>query len=376
MPLQLFIATRKGIWIATASPDRQDWSLAGPTFLGQQCHHLVLDPRDGETLLLASRQWHLGPTVFRSVDGGATWQEAAEPPRFPTGDARGRAVDHVFWLTPGHSSEPGVWYAGTSPQALFRSEDGGQRWAPVSGFNDHPDQEQWVGGDKDQTPDGGKLHSILVDPRDPAHLYLSMSGGGTFESMDCGERWRPLNSGVSMDIAPPKADGSEYLFGHDPHCVVQHPTQPDRLWQQNHCGIHRLDRPSDRWERVGRAMPAEVGDIGFSILDHPRDPDTAWVFPMDATGGWSRTSPSGRPAVYRTQDGGAAWERQDVGFPKEQAWWTVKRQAMCRDDADPVGIYLGNTGGEIWASLDEGASFRCLFRHLPHVFSLTTGRPG
>src|SRR6185503_2923797 len=164
MSLQLYIATRKGIFIATSSADRRSWSLRDPVYLGQQCHHAVLDPRDRRTLLLASRQWHLGPTVFRSDDNGVTWKEAARPPQFPKGEARGRAVDHVFWLTPGHASEPDVWYVGTSPKGLFRSEDGGVTWAPVSGFNDHPEQQKWVGSDKDETPDGGKLHSILVDP--------------------------------------------------------------------------------------------------------------------------------------------------------------------------------------------------------------------
>lgn len=72
MSLQLYVATRKGIWIATAGAGRKTWSLRGPTFLGQQCHHVVLDPRDRSTLLAASRQWHLGPTVFRSTDHGAT----------------------------------------------------------------------------------------------------------------------------------------------------------------------------------------------------------------------------------------------------------------------------------------------------------------
>ena len=188
----------------------------------------MLDPRDGRTLLCASRQWHLGPTVFRSEDGGATWKEAVTPPRFPTGEPRARAVDHVFALTPGLPSEPGVWYAGTSPQALFRSEDGGVNWAPVSGFNDHPEQARWVGSDKDQTPDGGKLHSIVVDPRDPRHLYLGLSGGGIFESVDGGADWTPLNSGVAMDFAPPREDGSEYPYGHDPHCIAIHPLRPDR----------------------------------------------------------------------------------------------------------------------------------------------------
>lgn len=375
MALELYIATRKGIWIATASADRTAWTLSQPTFLGTQCHHVVLDPRDRKTLLAASRQWHLGPTVFRSDDGGATWKEAASPPRFPTGEPRARAVDHVFWLTPSTSDEPDVWYAGTSPKGLFRSDDGGRSWEPISGFNDHPEQIKWIGGDKDETPDGGKLHSILVDPRDPKHLYLSMSGGGTFESTDRGADWRPLNSGVAMDFAPPRDDGGEYPYGHDPHCVVLHPQRPDRLWMQNHCGIYKLDRPSDRWERVGKNMPSEIGDVGFGVVSHPRDPDTAWVFPMDGGGNWPRTPINGQPAMYMTRDAGATWTRQDKGFPREQAWWTVKRQALCLDAADPVGIYFGTTNGEIWASIDEGASFRCIIPHLPHVYSVTSGEP-
>jgi hypothetical protein len=248
-------------------------------------------------------------------------------------------------------------------------------WAPVAGFNDHPEQVQWIGGDKDETPDGGKLHSILVDPRDAKHLYLAMSGGGIFESRDRGGAWAPLNAGVAIDFAPAKDDGSEYLYGHDPHCVVLHPQQPDRLWHQNHCGIYKLDRPSDRWERVGDHLPKHIGDIGFPIVVHPRDVDTAWVFPMDGGGDWPRTPPEGKPAVYVTRDAGASWQRQDAGMPREQAWWTVKRQAMCADDRDPVGLYFGTTSGEVWATRDEGASWECIARHLPHIFSVTAGDP-
>ena len=117
-------------------------------------------------------------------------------------------------------------------------------------------------------------------------------------------------------------------------------------------------------------MPTDVGDIGFPIGLHPRDPDTAWVFPMDGTDVWPRTSPDGRPAVYRTRDAGRTWQRQSQGLPPENAWLTVLRQGMAVDACDPVGLYFGTTTGQVWASCDEGESFRCIAEHLPHVYSV------
>jgi len=122
-------------------------------------------------------------------------------------------------------------------------------------------------------------------------------------------------------------------------------------------------------------MPADVGDIGFSIVAHPRDADTAWVFPMDGSDVWPRTSPGGRPAVYRTSDAGASWQRLDRGFPREQGWLTVKRQAFAIDELDPPGIYLGTTGGELWASSDAGESWRQIAAHLPEIYSVVPARP-
>ena len=187
-PVALLVATRKGAFILKTDKTRRAWKITEPMFFGNIVHHMVLDPRDRHTLLIAARTGHLGPTVYRSAGFGKNWKEAAKPPAFPKASEgeKGRVVDHVFWLTPGHSSEPNVWYAGTSPQGLFRSEDTGDTWAPVSGFNDHPMYAKWTGGEQDVTPDGPKLHSVIVDPRNPRHLYIGMSSGGVFESVDRG----------------------------------------------------------------------------------------------------------------------------------------------------------------------------------------------
>ena len=366
--LVLLVATRKGAWLFHGDARRGAWRVDGPHFLGHIISHLVLDPRDGKTLLAAAKTGHLGPTIFRSTDLGVNWREAARPPAFRQAAAgtAGRAVDHSFWLTPAHADEPDTWYAGTSPQGLFRSGDGGLTWAPFSPINEDPQYRKWMGTEQDGTPDGPKLHSIIVDPRDRKHLYFAMSGGGVHESRDGGETFAPLVDGMETVEG---FDASDLAF-HDPHCVRLCPSNPDRLYQQNHCGIYRLDRPSTRWVRIGRTMPQEIGDIGFPLVVHPRDANTAWVFPMDATTVWPRTSPGGRPAAYATRDAGATWQRQDVGMPAGQAWWTVKRQAMTADRFDPVGIYFGTTSGELWMSADEGRRWECIARHLPEIYAV------
>jgi photosystem II stability/assembly factor-like uncharacterized protein len=361
----LLVGTRKGVFTVTGDASREKWTISDPMFLGHIAQHVVLDPREGKRMVLATRTGHLGPTVFHSDDFGATWSEATRPPAFRSGDQFQRSVQSVFWLTPGHADEPGVWYAGGTPQGLFVSADGGATWDPVDGWNDHPMWATWAEWPEQNTPDGSMLHSIIIDPRDASHIYIALSSGGVFESTDRGVDWKPLNAGCEVAFLPE----TEPEFGHDPHCVRLHPLQPDRLYQQNHCGIYRMDRSDARWIRVGNNMPSNVGDIGFPIELHPRDPDTAWVFPMDGTDVWPRTSPDGHPAVYRTSDAGESWTRCDDGLPAT-AWFTVKRQAMTVDHEPTIGVYFGTTSGEIWASADEGDSWQCIAAHLPEIYSL------
>jgi hypothetical protein len=368
----VLVATRKGAWLFHGDEARRTWRADGPHFLGHIINHVVLDPRDGRTLLAAAKTGHLGPTVFRSTDLGRTWKEAARPPAFakaPEGQ-QGRTVDHTFWLAPSHATEPNAWYAGTSPQGLFRSEDGGVTWTPFSSINDDRQYRAWMGTVQDGTPDGPKLHSIIVDPRDPGHLYFAMSGGGVHESRDGGRTFTPLVQGLEV------VDGFDRtnITFHDPHCVRLCPSNPDRLYQQNHCGIYRLDRPSNVWVRIGKNMPKQIGDIGFPMVLHPRDDDTAWVFPMDGQTVWPRTSLDGKPAAYVTRNGGKSWQRLDRGLPKRDAWWTVKRQAMTADSGDPVGLYFGTTSGELWTSRDEGRRWTLIARHLPEIYAVETAQ--
>lgn len=179
-------------------------------------------------------------------------------------------------------------------------------------------------------------------------------------------RWHPLNKGCAADFLPQP----DPEYGHDVHCLRVSPAAPDVLYQQNHCGIYRMARPADCWVRIGKSMPKSVGDIGFPMVVHPRDPQTVWVLPMDSGTVWPRVSPGGKPAVFGTRNGGKTWQRLAQGLPEQNAWLTVKRQAMCADARTPVGLYFGTTSGEVWASGDEGKRWRRIAEHLPHIYSV------
>lgn len=369
-PVTLLVSTIKGAFQVKSNADRTNWTCSEPKHFGHEIYHYVADPRDPKRRihLVAAKTGHLGPTIYWSLDGGKTYSEAAAPPRFPARKGEKRTVQKTFWLTPGHVTEPGVWYCGCDPGALFRSTDNGNTWEGVDGWNNSKKVAGYLKS-AGASPGGLLLHSLIISVDDPRHMYLSISAAGTFESSDAGQNWAPLNSGVAMDFAPPKTDGSEYEVGHDPHCMVQSQVMPERLYQQNHCGIYRLTRPEKKWTRIGDNMPREVGDIGFPIAVHPRNPDMIWVVPMDGTSVWPRTSVGGKPAVFRSRNAGDKWQRLDKGLPKK-GWLTVFRQALANDAHDPVGIYFGTTSGELYASSDEGSSWTRIVEHLPRILAV------
>jgi len=381
------IGTRKGAWTLQTGSKQQ---LGEPWFFGHQVHHVLQDPRRGGTMLAAVRTGHLGPTLYRSTDGGRNWKESERPPKFRAkeesanagfepddGRLQGLTLDHVFFLAPGHASQPGVWYAGSSPIGLFKSTDDGVTWDGVPGFNDNPALAKWCYNFAPGTPDGPKCHSVQVDPLNANRLLVGLSGGGLFLSEDLGKSWNPANKGVAMDFSPPKEDGTEYEYGHDPHDAVIHPANPRRWYHQNHCGIYRLDwqdgAKEQRWTRIGKNMPKDVGDIGFPMTCHPRNDKTIWVVPMDGGTVWPRTSVEGRPAVFRSRDAGETWQRLDKGLPS-RAWQTVLRQAMTHNGGASLELVFGTTSGEVYGSSDEGDSWKTLATGLPKIMSITAAR--
>jgi photosystem II stability/assembly factor-like uncharacterized protein len=255
----------------------------------------------------------------------------------------------------------GCLYAGVEPAGLFRSDDEGLTWRHVSGLRDHPSRPHWQ-------PGGGGLilHTIVPHPTDANRVWVAISTGGVFHTGDGGATWEPRNRGTRMDYAPEDQRYGE--FGQCVHSLAVAPGMPERLYQQNHCGMYRSDDGGGSWESIEAGLPST---FGFPAAAHPRDPETLFLFPLngDSIG---RYAPDGKAAVWRTRDAGETWTDLRAGLPQQNAFMSVLRQGMATDTHDPAGIYFGTTSGALFASRDEGESWTCIAEHLPVITSVET----
>ena len=206
------------------------------------------------------------------------------------------------------------------------------------------------------------VHSVCVHPVASNRIHVAISAAGTFSSEDGGSSWEPRNQGVLADFLPDHYPE----FGQCVHHMAVHPNEPELLYQQNHCGVYRSENAGRDWIDLSEGLPSR---FGFPLQIHPHDPDTIYVVPE--RGPEFRCPVDGRFAVFRSRDRGDNWERLERGLPGPDSYLHVFRQALAADSADPFGLYLGTSTGQIFFSRDEGSSWEILKDHLPPVYSLS-----
>jgi len=209
---------------------------------------------------------------------------------------------------------------------------------------------------------GMGLHTIVLDPGDPLRMYVAISAGGAFRTLDNGETWRPINGGLKSpyEIPDPEAE-----VGHCVHRIAMHPTRPSVLFMQKHWDVMRSDDGGGSWHEVSGNLPS---DFGFVIDVHAHEPETIYVVPIKSDS--EHYPPDGKLRVYRSRTGGNEWEALTKGLPQQDCYVNVLRDAMSVDAMDPCGVYFGTTGGQVYASADAGDSWAGIVRDLPAVLSV------
>jgi photosystem II stability/assembly factor-like uncharacterized protein len=153
------------------------------------------------------------------------------------------------------------------------------------------------------------------------------------------------------------------------HKLVRSKADPARMYQQNHCGMHRSMDGGHTWTEITEGLPC---DFGFAAAVHPHDRDTFYVVPLDP--GHTRCMPDGKAAVWRTRDAGESWERLAKGLPQRDAHLGVLREGMAIDAQDDPGLYFGTSTGQVFASVDEGDSWKELADYLPSIWSVEVAK--
>ncbi len=349
----LLVSTRKGLLIGRSSNERVDWEWSELQRGGWIVDYSIFDPRSGKIWCSASH-WQWGPRLHYSTDWGESWTEAGTP-AFSDGE---RSVEAIWLIEPG--GRDGLLYAGIMPGALFRSEDDGESWQEVTTLSDHPYSKYWEPGAA-----GLVFHHVSVDPDDPDRIVVGGSATGIYVSYDGGERWEARNAGIVSDHLPPEMQDTAPCV----HSLFAHPLQQGRLWQQNHFGQYRSDDDGMSWNKVNDGLP---GEFGFPTAIDPRDPDACYFVPHDSD--QARMPYGGALAVYRTRDAGASWDRLDNGLPQTGFFQTVYRHALGQDGCDPLGLYFGSSGGELYGSVDDGDSWSLMREHLAPITAVRAWR--
>ncbi len=361
----LMVGTRKGGFLLTSDRSRRNWSVSGPHHAGSDIFHMTYDDREEGTVLAAINSPIWGAEIQRSGDLGASWRKAESNPSFA--EESSDSVEKVWHVEPDTPGEPGVVYAGVSPAALFKSMDGGDTWDEVESLTTHPTRDQWQPG-----LGGMCLHSIVLDPTDCDRMWVGISAAGIFGSDDGGAMWSPMNTGLRADFSPDPFPE----VGYCPHKVLAHPSMPERLYQQNHCGFFRSDNGSEDWLDLSDGLPSRFGLV---MGVHSEDPDTVYVVPEDNAvkegdvGGGVRYVTDAKFRVYRSRNAGADWEPLTNGLPQRNAYLHVMREGMATDSMEECGIYVGTTTGQIFYSRDNGDTWELMIDYLPPINSVDCG---
>ncbi|HEX6090410.1 MAG TPA: exo-alpha-sialidase [Gemmatimonadales bacterium] len=256
--VRVLVGTRKGAFVLTADGTRKKWNVSGPHFAGWEIYHVKGSPVNPDRIYASQTSGWFGQLLQRSDDGGKSWEPVGNEFAYDGETGTHQWYDGTphpwefkrVWHVEPSLTEPDTVYAGIEDAALFRSKDGGKSWQELSGLRKHGSGPHWQPG-----AGGMCLHTIIQDPSNPQRMYIAISAAGTFRTDDGGTTWKPVNHGLRSEFMPdPTAE-----VGHCVHRIALHPSRPNVLFMQKHWDVMRSDDAGDSWHEVSGNLPTDFG---------------------------------------------------------------------------------------------------------------------
>ncbi len=256
--VRVLVGTRKGAFVLTADGKRDRWNVSGPHFAGWEMYHLKGSPAEPNRIYASQTSGWFGQLLQRSDDGGTTWEAVGNEFAYdgPTGTHQWYdGTQHPWefkrvWHLEPSLTDPDTVYAGVEDAALFRSVDGGRTWQELAALRNHSSGPRWSPG-----AGGMGLHTVLLHPSHPDRMHIAISAAGVFRTDDGGASWRPVNRGLRSQYIPdPNAE-----VGHCVHRIAMHPSRPDVLFMQKHWDVMRSDDGGESWQEISGDLPTDFG---------------------------------------------------------------------------------------------------------------------
>jgi photosystem II stability/assembly factor-like uncharacterized protein len=256
--VRVLVGTHKGAFVLTSDGKRESWDIRGPHFAGWEIYDIKGSAINPDRLYASQSNGWFGQVVQRSNDGGGTWETVGnkfeydgEPDthQWYDGSQRPWQFKRVWRFEPS-LTDPETVYAGIEDAALFRSSDGGQTWQELPGLRK-------VKGDLWAPGAGGMcLHTIIQDQGNPKRLFIAISAAGAFRTNDAGQTWQAINHGLQSGNELPDSAAE---VGHCVHCIAMHPAQPSVLFMQKHWDVMRTDDAGESWYEISGNLPSDFG---------------------------------------------------------------------------------------------------------------------
>jgi photosystem II stability/assembly factor-like uncharacterized protein len=330
----------------------------------RQIGRILVDPRDPAVILVAALGHGFGPNpergVFRSADGGKSWQKvlyrdadtgaidlAASPDEPDTVYAALWNVRRPAWSTYAPLGGPGG--------GIFKSTDGGKTWRELSGHGLPAGPFGRIGLAVAGPPQGAaphgsrRVYALIDDPRAPG-LYRSEDGGASWQRVGTDER----------------ITSRPWYFGE----ITVDPHDADRVWVANVSLYGSTD--GGRTFRAVKGAPG--GDDYHHLWIDPGDSrrmilggDQGAVVSVDGAATWSTWFNQPTAQIYHVatddgfpyvvygsqQDSGtvATVSRSDSGQITYRDWFSTgsgESGYILPDPADPDTVFGGDTGGQLY----------------------------
>jgi len=334
--IRLLVGTRKGAFILTSDGRRKNWAVSGPHFGGWEIYHLKGSPADPNRIYASQSSGWFGQVIQRSNDGGKTWAPVGNKfvydgvpgtHQWYDGTQHPWEFKRVWHLEPS-MTDPDTVFAGVEDAALFRSTDGGQTWQPGAGgmclhtilldptdparifvaisaagaFRSDDAGQTWRpinhGLRSDYIPDptaevGHCVHRIAMHPSRPRVLFMQKHWD-VMRSDDAGDSWHEVSGNLPTDFGFPIE-----VHAHEPETIYVVPIKSDseHYPPDGKLRVYRSRAGGNEWEALTKGLPQS--DCYVNVLR-----DAMAVDLLDPCGVYFGTTGG---QVYASCDAGDNW---------------------------------------------------------------------